>query len=104
MLPPHGATVNISQMLRHTIKFARLNGLNQLSVAWLSLVWARITWKHRLDCFGSFDAALLLEFSNPIGYGLNHFARGLGSCVSLDDRLVFANPLVLFDYSNSFLF
>ena len=70
----------------------------------LSFVWSRIFRKQRLDCVGSFDPALLLKFSNPIGYSLNHFARGLSRGIALIDGLFLTDALVLFDDSNSFLF
>ena len=70
----------------------------------LSLVWSRILRKQRLDCVGSFDPALLLKFSNPIGYSLNHFARRLSRGIVLVDGLFLTDALVFLDYSNSFLF
>ena len=70
----------------------------------LSLVWSRILRKQRLDCVGSFNPALLLKFRNPIGYSLNHFARGLRGCVSLGRRLLLARSLVFLDDLDCFLF
>jgi hypothetical protein len=73
-------------------------------IRFLDFAWTRVLWKHGFDCFGGFDATLLLHFINPIRDSLNHFARGLRLGVSLGRRLLFTRPLMLFDYSYCLLF
>ena len=70
----------------------------------LGLAGARVLRQHQFDGVGGFDAALLLQFINPIGYGLNHFTRGLRGRVSLRRGLLLTRPLVLLDDFDRFLF
>ena len=70
----------------------------------LGFASARILRKHQLDGVCGFHPALLLQFVNPIGHRLNHFARGLCGSVSLRRGFLLTNPLVLLDDFNSFLF
>ena len=70
----------------------------------LGFAGARILREHQLDGVCGFHAALLLQFVNPIGHGLNHFACGLGGSISLRGGLLLTNPFILLDDFNSFLF
>ena len=70
----------------------------------LGLAGARIFRQHQLDGIGRFETALLLQFIDPIGDGLNHIARGLRGCVWLRRGLLLAHPLVLLDDFDGFLF
>src|SRR5688500_2026739 len=105
MLPPRSASVNTIHTPAGEVEYARLSwpGLG-CEVTRLRLARSRVFWKQRFDCFGSFDAALLLKFSNPIGYSLNHFTRGLSSSGPLSDGLFLTIALVLLDDSDWFLF
>ena len=73
-------------------------------VGWLSLVRTRVFRNQQLDGVGGFHAALLLKLSNPIGYGLNHFARRLSRRDFFGSGFLLARPLVLLDDSDYFLF
>lgn len=75
-----------------------------LTTGLLNLAGARIFGKHQLYSVCGFHATLLLQFINPIGYRLNHLARGLRWSISLRRRLLLTNPLVLFYDFNNFLF
>jgi hypothetical protein len=70
----------------------------------LGFAGARVFRQHQFEGVGGFDAALLLHFINPIGYGLNHFARSLRGRVSLRRWLLLTHSLVLLDDFYSFLF
>ena len=74
------------------------------SRARLGFVAARVVPQHQFDGVGSFGAALLLQFVNPIGDGFDHFARGLRGRGSLRRGLLFARQLALFNDSDNFLF
>ena len=70
----------------------------------LGFVAARVVPQHQFDGVGSFRAALLLQFVNPISYGFDHFARGLCGRSSLRRGLLLSRPLDLFDDFDCFLF
>ena len=70
----------------------------------LGFVAPRAVPQHQFDSVGSFCAALLLQFVNPIGHGFDHFARGLRGRSSLRRGLLLSRQLALFDDFDSFLF
>ncbi len=70
----------------------------------LGFVAVRVVPQHQFDGVRGFETALLLQFINPIGYGFDHFARGLRGCGSLRRRLLLSRPLALFDDFYGFLF
>lgn len=70
----------------------------------LNLAGTRALWKQGFDCLSGFGAAFLLQFINPIGDSLNHFARSLRRSIFLSDGLWLTPPLVLLDDFDSFLF
>jgi hypothetical protein len=80
------------------------SGFGGLTTKGLGLAGARILRKHLLDGVCRFHAALLLQFINPIGHGLNHFARRLCGRVSLRHGLLLTNPFILLYDFDSFLF
>ena len=70
----------------------------------LGFVAPRVVPQHQFNGVGSFCAALLLQFINPIGHGFDHFARGLRGRSSLRRGLLLSRQLALFDDFDSFLF
>lgn len=70
----------------------------------LGLAGARVLRQHQLDGVRRFNPALLLQFINPIGDGLNHIARCLRGRIWLRGGLLPAHPLVLLDDFDDFLF
>jgi len=66
----------------------------------LYLVWSG-GLGHKLDRFKSLGPTLTLQFFNPIGYGLHHFARGLSSRSWLWTCLLLWFRLTLLDNSNA---
>ena len=70
----------------------------------LGFVASRVVLQHQFDGVGSFCAALLLQFVNPIGYGFDHFARCLRGRGSLRCGLLLSRQLALFDDFYCFLF
>ena len=70
----------------------------------LGLAGAGVVGQQQFDGVGGFYSAFLLNFVNPIGYGFDHFARGLRGRVSLRRGLLLARPLGLLDDFDSFLF
>jgi hypothetical protein len=70
----------------------------------LGFAGARVLRQHQFDGVGGIDAALLLQFINPTGYGLNHIARGLRGRVYLRRGLLLSHSLVLLYDFDSFLF
>jgi len=70
----------------------------------LGFAGARIFRQHQFEGVRGFDSPFLLQFINPIGYSLNHFARGLRGRVPLRRGLLLAHSLVLLDDFDRFLF
>ena len=70
----------------------------------LNLAGTRALGKQSLNGLSGFRATFLLQFINPIGDGLNHFARSLRRGVFLGDGLWLTPPLVFLDDFDSFLF
>jgi len=70
----------------------------------LNLAGTRALGKQSLNGLSGFRAAFLLQFINPIGDGLNHFARSLRRRVFFGDGLWLTPSLVLLDDFDSFLF
>ncbi len=70
----------------------------------LGFVGPRVVPQHQFDGVGSFCAALLLQFVNPIGYGFDHIARGLRGRSSLRRGLLLTRQLALLNDSDNFLF
>src|SRR6266511_5884440 len=101
------ASARIAEQRRISVTSSLLQGMiheGYYADGWLALAGARIFRQHQFNGLGGFYAALLLQFINPIGYGLNHFARSLCSSVSLRSRLLLTRALILLDNFYNFLF